>query len=199
VTFPNNTRWIPFVNDSGEIIPAYAPVRQTDQVTIGTESLIEVAKPNGSQFVPLINGPAEVAIGGRGQCMYPSAAWCRLESGATPSVGDVFYIDDGWIAEETNFSPVAVRVVSTYYSFDSVVVAMVEWMPHVKLLGKTDASHAQGATGTVSVWTGTKGSETDSTANVTSVYNRFADVATTKWVHVEWVNGGWSLTAAECS
>lgn len=190
---------IPFSNASGEVIPAYAPLRATDYVEVGDEVLLEVGKPDGSLFTPYINGPAEVAIGGRGECRLPYAVWCRLESGATPSVGDEFYIDDNWYGEETNFSPVAVRVLSTYQEFDSAVVALVEWIPHVILLGKTDASHSQGATGTVSVWTGTKGSESDSTANVTSVYNRFADVSSGSWVHVMWVNGGWSLTAAECA
>ena len=66
-------------------------------------------------------------------------------------------------------------------------------------LGKTDASHAKGASGTISIWAGTtKGSETDTGENLTGVYNRFADIAITKWVHVEWINGGWELSAGEC-
>lgn len=67
-----------------------------------------------------------------------------------------------------------------------------------KLIGKTDAAITKGNSGTISVYQGTtKGSETDSGVNVTA-YNRFADLASGVWVHVEWINGGWELTAAEC-
>ena len=65
------------------------------------------------------------------------------------------------------------------------------------LIGKTDASHAKGASGTVSIWTGDPGSEVDSTRNVTA-YNRFADVASGKWVAVANNGFGWYLIAAEC-
>ncbi len=66
-------------------------------------------------------------------------------------------------------------------------------------VGKTDAAIDKGNSGTVSIWAGTtKGSESDTGDNITGVYNRFADIAITKWVHVEWVNGGWELSAAEC-
>jgi len=66
-------------------------------------------------------------------------------------------------------------------------------------LGKTDASHDQGAAGTISIYSGTtKGSETDTTTNITGVYNRFSDLDSGKWVHVEWLNGGWELSSGEC-
>lgn len=70
---------------------------------------------------------------------------------------------------------------------------------HRLLLGKTDAAHAKGATGTISIYTGTtKGSETDSGRNIEGVYNRFADLAADKWVLLHWVAGGWELIAGEC-
>jgi hypothetical protein len=65
-------------------------------------------------------------------------------------------------------------------------------------LGKTDSSHAKGASGTVSVWAGAVGSESDTTFNITSVYNRFANVATTKWVTVTRLHRKPYLTSAEC-
>jgi hypothetical protein len=65
------------------------------------------------------------------------------------------------------------------------------------LLGKTDASHAKGASGTVSVWTGTPGSESDSTVNVTA-YNRFGAVDSGKWVWLSNNGDGWYLVATEC-
>jgi hypothetical protein len=65
------------------------------------------------------------------------------------------------------------------------------------MLGKTDASHAKGASGTVSIWDGAEGSEVDTGVNVTA-YNRFAAVASGKWVWVHSKRGRIYLTAAEC-
>lgn len=66
------------------------------------------------------------------------------------------------------------------------------------ILGKTDASHAKGASGTISVYEGaTKGSETDTTRNV-SAWNRFADLDSGKWVWCVWNGSGYDLIAGEC-
>jgi hypothetical protein len=72
-----------------------------------------------------------------------------------------------------------------------------EKSPH-SWLGKSDSSLAKGASGTVSVWAGAVGSESDTTFNITSVYNRFANVATTKWVTVTRLHRKPYLTSAEC-
>lgn len=65
------------------------------------------------------------------------------------------------------------------------------------LIGKTDAAHAKGASGTVSIWNGTPGSETDTGDNV-DAYNRFANVAISKWVALANNGFGFYLIAAEC-
>ncbi len=70
--------------------------------------------------------------------------------------------------------------------------------PNNRRLGKTTTSHAKGSTETVDIYSGaTKGSE--STTGVTvEAYNRFADIATGKWVFVVFIDGGWELFAGEC-
>lgn len=68
---------------------------------------------------------------------------------------------------------------------------------NTQLLGKSDSAITKASSGTVSIWTGTPGSESDSTVNVTA-YNRFADVESGKWVWVSHNGYGWYLTAAEC-
>lgn len=67
-----------------------------------------------------------------------------------------------------------------------------------RCLGKTDASHAKGASGTVSLYSGTPGSETDTTENLTGVWNKFAAIGSGKWVWVDWQDGMPYETAAEC-
>lgn len=65
------------------------------------------------------------------------------------------------------------------------------------VLGKTNASHAKGADGTINVYTGTAGSETDSGSDITA-HNKFGDVASGKWVICLKINSQWYLIAAEC-
>lgn len=68
----------------------------------------------------------------------------------------------------------------------------------LRLLGKTDAAHNKGATGTVSIYGGgTSGSETDTTINVTA-YNRFGNIASGKWVYVFQGENAWEVEEAEC-
>lgn len=65
------------------------------------------------------------------------------------------------------------------------------------LIGKTDASHAKSASGTISIWDGTQGSETDTGQNVTA-YNYFAAIGSGKWVAVVETVRGYIIIAAEC-
>lgn len=65
------------------------------------------------------------------------------------------------------------------------------------MLGKTDSSHAKSASGTISIWAGVEGSESDTGVNVTA-YNRFAAVGSGKWVLVVSIQGRLYLAAAEC-
>lgn len=66
-------------------------------------------------------------------------------------------------------------------------------------LGKADANIASRTTGTVSIYTGSLGSESDSTNNLTGVFNlsdQQADLNT--WVLLLRVNGEWALLPLEC-
>ncbi len=65
------------------------------------------------------------------------------------------------------------------------------------VIGKTDGAIDKGASGTVKVYHGTAGSESDSGRTITAS-NLFADVADHKWVAAAQINGQWYLVAAEC-
>jgi flavin-dependent dehydrogenase len=69
-------------------------------------------------------------------------------------------------------------------------------------LGKTSAAWNKGTTATINVWeSGTAGGETQTSGvTLTGCVNKFANVATGKWVIVaRGVNGSYYLIAAECS
>lgn len=65
--------------------------------------------------------------------------------------------------------------------------------------GKTDAAHAKGTFGTISIFGGRPGSESDTGWNKPGVYNGFADLASGALVVVATTSGGEDyLIAGEC-
>lgn len=64
------------------------------------------------------------------------------------------------------------------------------------ILGKTDASHSKGATGTISIYDASDDSDTGN--NLADVKNYFADLDSGKWVVVASINGTNILIAGEC-
>ena len=68
-------------------------------------------------------------------------------------------------------------------------------------LGKTTAAWNKGTVATIAIHeAGTPPNETTSSENLANCVNKFANVATGKWVIVaRGVNGYWYLIAAECS
>lgn len=69
--------------------------------------------------------------------------------------------------------------------------------PMRAFLGKTDAAHNKNASGTISLWGGALGIETDTGINVTA-YNHFGNIASGKKVLVFHTGHGWLVCAAEC-
>lgn len=68
------------------------------------------------------------------------------------------------------------------------------------ILCKTAAAISKGASGTVNVHSnfGTKGSEAATGGHLTSVYNRYGDIASDKWCLVEYRGTGYELVMGEC-
>ncbi|MCY2966044.1 MAG: hypothetical protein NT069_20840, partial [Planctomycetota bacterium] len=66
--------------------------------------------------------------------------------------------------------------------------------------GKVDAPHNRNTLGTVSIYAGPLGAESDTQCDLVGVYNRFGDVPAGKWVRCVWNDQAqdWELLAAEC-
>lgn len=69
--------------------------------------------------------------------------------------------------------------------------------PSVLRLAKTDATLNKGATGTVSIYTGTALSESDTGVNATGV-NKFANLGSGKWIVIARIDGDEYAVAGEC-
>lgn len=65
------------------------------------------------------------------------------------------------------------------------------------LVAYTDAAINKGASGTVSIYAGTPGSETDTTINV-SAYNGFGNIGANKRVLIVPVDQYWHMASADC-
>jgi hypothetical protein len=110
---------------------------------------------------------------------------------ARPTTGDYTTLTSDWWGGAEFLSTVA-GTGSQY------VYCRIGTLAPVIYRGKTDSSHAKGATGTVSVWSGVGSGKSDSGADISDVYNPFAAVGSGKFVDVAWVDGGPELIAAEC-
>jgi hypothetical protein len=75
---------------------------------------------------------------------------------------------------------------------------LAEWNQLDRLIGKTNATHNKNASGTINLHQGAAGSEALISSLTVTAFNKFANVASGKWVTVEWINGQWYLTSAEC-
>lgn len=65
-------------------------------------------------------------------------------------------------------------------------------------LSKTTAEWAKGSSQTLTLWTGTPGSEVASSGDTVVAWNKFAKVSSGKWVMLARANGSFYVIAAEC-
>lgn len=184
-----------FLNNSSETVPAYGVMGITAG-TFDSDFYFTCGQPDTTfRRFYLINGPIDVEAGKYGWAQKPNQTnkvLFRTASG-TPAAGEC------WGPKPSQWT-----LEKNYYGFTilggaDTTLGQVLCQQHVvnTIIGKTDSSHAKSASGTISVYAGTLGSESDTTINITA-YNRFAAVSTTKWVQADWIGGGWNLSAAEC-
>jgi hypothetical protein len=183
-----------FRNDSGETAPAYGVLRVTGTYDDDGVIIYTIGKPDTSfARLYLVNGPNDVVDDGFGWGTWLwHADWVLYDDANTPAFGEE------WGPQASSWELKKYRYGFTIWggatggSTDRVKASQ-HWVNG--FIGKTDASHAKSATGTISVYDGNR---VDTSINVSSVYNLFAAVATTKFVDVEWRGGTWYLTSAEC-
>lgn len=185
-----------FRNDAGEDIPAWAVMKITGTVTVDETIYWTVEKP-GTEFSRfyLVNGPDVVTAYTYGTGSFVDLPDRVLYDSAdgTPAYGQWWGpYPSSWKLRRHMYG---FRILGDANTTDTHV-RCTQHMVMTGVLGKTDASHAKSATGTVSVWKGDHSA--DSGANISSVYNSFAAVATTKWVKVDWNSETPGLYAAEC-
>lgn len=185
-----------FENNSGEQIPAFGIIKITGTVTLTDYGkILKAGKPDtyGSQFIHFVNGGQAVNDTDIGYCANPSQpVFAKYDTGSTPATAELWGPDSSFDLKQ---DVGGFQIIGGATSGRVLVVQA----PMIIALAKTDASHAKAASGTVSLWDGTLGSETDTTKNFTGVENHFADLETTKFVAITWRGGAdWMEIAGEC-
>ena len=199
-------QWEEFRNDSGEEIPAFAVMRCTGAALIDSgQVVLKMAKPNtyGSQYLHYLNGPIKVANGKFGLCTQSRGAVALYDTAdGTPAFGERWGPRDATWKLKKNTGGFAVVEVSN--STDGLV--MVQQAPMLSFHGVTDAAINKDAGGTVSIYYRSGATAyTDTTVNMSSVFNAYGNVGSGKDVRCQWENdatssgaGWWEIVAAEC-
>ena len=105
------------------------------------------------------------------------------------------FVSQSWFGDETAESPEA------WYNH-----ADEGWLPVLSVdpatgrdvIGKTDGSVTAPASVTVSVYSGSSSAGLADTGDNITVYDRFGDISSTKWVSCKAYPHGWEATAAQC-
>lgn len=189
-----DVRQVRFRNDYSGEAPAYGVLRVTGAEVLQGINTIKVDRPDSSfARLYLVNGPNPVQSGkfGWGTWLW-HADWVLYDDADTPAFGE------SWGPQNASFKLKKWRYGFTIWgaptgSDTDRVLASQSWVNH--FYGQTDAAINKGSSGTVSVY---DGNNADTSINVSSVENKFANVAISKKVSVTLEGGKWRLTSAEC-
>lgn len=176
--------WVPWKNESSETCPAFGCFRVTDtqgQVIKGTKPDSTLGKSYG------FNADTAVPPGGTGMACFGPIALAAYDTG-TPANDEGWGPKSGQWTLSKNYPKVA-TVKGIVNSTNKIMLASVGEIS--KLLGKADSDIAKGSSGTVSIWSGAGGSESDTTLNVTAYALASIETCSHDWVTLENRNGIW--------
>lgn len=198
----NYTR-IPFRVDASETVPAYGVLRVTGMVDVDGRYIYKIDKPNATfSRLCLVNGPDEVTYRS-GSTGYGWGTWLwhadyvLYDTGNIPAFGETWGPQNNTWTIKKNHPGFLIQGGNTGTGSASRTIAM-QSVPE-QVFGKADAAIANGASGTVRVYVGTQGSETDSGLTIANCYNYGPDIADEANVWVGWLAGKPYVQNMECA
>jgi hypothetical protein len=192
-------QWCTFQNDASTAVPAYGIMRITGIVITEGKTFLTVDQPNASTTAYAVNGPAEVAANGYGQCVLLGPCVFQYDTG-TPAFNDFYSAKSGqWTASKTGN---LIRCLGIIDATNKFALGVIGAGSGDSIIGKLDGDLNYNSTATVSVWTGAINSESDSGENITSVGCRWISsgkkLASGSWVKCDKINGNWYVTVGPC-
>lgn len=174
---------IPFLNDSGEVAPAYAVMKISDDIPkdVGQPFSLKIIKPNNDWAgLYLVNGSRAIASGRIGSGYFHTGDYpeqpALYNTATTPLPGEQWSpVPGSWYLNKNGPGFFILG------GADGTKVNIIQRIPG-QILVKNDTGSAIAAGGgptSVAVWGGVAGSESDSEFNI-SVFNRSS---------VSWANG----------
>lgn len=190
-----------FINDGADDIPPNSIINLTGITKQDNgQYYLNADKPDSAaNFLLAITGNETVKADKKGSCqpIGPVFLMAYDTADGTPANEQNWGADNGTFKLKKNFGGGNWAVIGADTENE---IALVMVTGKVIFTGKNDAEIAAGATsGTVSIYAGTLGSETDTGDNVTIGINRGEIIAISKWVTVERHNSGWEVYPKECS
>src|SRR5262249_49771951 len=144
-------------------------------------------QPNtfGCQANCFVNGPVPVAAGQYGFCTRAGPVVALYDTAdGTPAFGDAWGPRSGTWQLKKNTGGFLRRAPPTNAALG---LALFVPLPMLTFRGKTTAAAInKGASGTINIYTGALGSESDSGQTMPNVYNRYANAAQGRWVTCGW-------------
>jgi hypothetical protein len=191
-----------FKNDASESAPRWGVMRVTGANYDG--KYITTAKPNATlQRLYLVNVEGAVDAGKFGWGAYLTAETSSFDShyvlydtGNTPAYGESWGPQNNTWTIKKDHPGFLIQGGNTGTGATSRTIAIQDVPQHV--FGKADAAIANAASGTVRIYGGTQGSETDTGLTIASCYNYGPDIADEANVWVGWLGGKAYVQNMEC-
>lgn len=189
---------VPFRNDSGEAIPAYAVMRVTGSATVKGIPTITVAKPSTTfQRIYLVNGPLVVPSSSSHEPAFGTwlneAGYVLYDDSNTPAYGE------GWGPSASSW-----KIKKYRYGFtildgatggDTDIVAARQ-AEVCQVIGKPNSSIAQAASAAFSIYDGNQADTGDDLSSVTNRTEITAESAT--WATATFMANTWFCEPWEC-
>lgn len=197
VYIPSQSNVVEFRNNSGETVPfgSVMCISSTEAGSKTNSTRYVITKPTTAleRVLLVCQSSSGVADGSNGEASWLFDGGFVAYDTGSPAIGE------SWGPKPSQWTLTKWRygftVTGTTQTINGVACVAAIQQPVNIFKGKTDAAHNKGSTGTISVY---DGNGTDTTINVSSVGNDYANIATTKAVACSWIGGIWQLTSAEC-
>lgn len=185
--------WYHFKNNGSQAIPAYGVMRVESSTTAipgdKHHKLLKCVRPDTTfARIYAVNGPEEVPVSGYGLCRLPPFDNVEVlyDTANTPAVGE------GWGPQPDSFKlkqfyPATGIVIAELSDLEGAETMLVSWQAIIDGYAKADATIANDATGTISLWHGNFAG--DSTVNITGAYNAGTEVASGDKLYFSFPNG----------
>lgn len=180
-------QWTAFRNDSGETMPAFGVGRVMGFIPSEQQLYLKVTQPDGTLGqLYVVNGSTDVISGDYGSCRLQDIG--RVLVDGTPAIDETWGPKSGqW--ELAKYYP----GFAMFGNLDAHGTAQGVWTGIDIVMGKTDAAHTAGSSGSISVYV----NSVDTGINITAS-NVYADLEINKYCTAARIGGAWYLIAGQC-